>query len=208
MGFAGPEPYAGVNQIVARTGVSEMTNSRGSVQRLSIERGWIIALAIVAIVLAVIALIFPAASLITIAILFGIYLVASGIFRLTIAFTAARYGAGIRILTGILGGLVIVAGILCLADPFESLQVLAVIIGIGWILEGIATLLGITLGTSGAPRWFTIVSGILAVVAGIIMLILPVFGLAALLTTGAILLLVLAVSVLLTLPALGAKSHR
>jgi uncharacterized membrane protein HdeD (DUF308 family) len=167
---------------------------------VKLERGWIIGAAIVGIVLGILALVWPGATLLTVAILFGSYLIVSGVFRLTVAFTAHRLSTGMRWFIGVLGGIVVLAGIFCLSDPAGSLLLLALVIGIGWIMEGIADIAGGAMGTSHAPRWLAILSGVVSVIAGIVIFFLPGLALATFVLIGAILLIVVSVTTLLTLP--------
>ncbi|BDZ47955.1 hypothetical protein GCM10025867_01960 [Frondihabitans sucicola] len=176
----------------------------GSVQpdpsRFTLHRSWVLGVAIAAIVLGLIALFFPAASLLTIAIVFGIFLLVLGLFRLWLSFSARDLATGARWLTGILGALILVAAILCLADPFQSLQVLGFVSGFGWIFEGAAGVLGGWRGFVGGPRWLPVIAGVVSIVAGIVMMILPVAALSAFVTVGGIILIVLGVVALLHLP--------
>lgn len=172
---------------------------------LTIHRGQLVAVAIIGIILGLIGLFLPGVALITVAILFGIYLVASGIFRINAALLAHNLSAGVRWLTGLLGVLVVVAGVICLADPFRSLVVLAYVIGIGWIAEGIVDLMAAVQG-SVHPRWFGWVSGVVSIVAGIVIFVLPAVGVATFVFIGAILLLFVSVSTLLTMPCRAKKA--
>jgi uncharacterized membrane protein HdeD (DUF308 family) len=167
-----------------------------------IHRGELIAVAVIGILLGAIALIWPDATLLTVAIIFGSYLIVSGIFRITAAFVAERLSTGLRWLTGIMGLLVIVAGIICLANPFQSLVVLAFVIGIGWIAEGIVDLMAGVQGTV-TPRWLAFVSGTVSILAGITVFVLPVLAVAAFVTIAAVLLIAVSITTLLTLP----RSH-
>lgn len=169
---------------------------------LRVHRGQLVGVAVIGLVLGIVALLFPGATLFTVAILFGIYLIASGLFRITAAFVTERLGNGMRWLTGLLGLLIMVAGILCLSNPFQSLVVLAIVIGAGWILEGIVDLAG---GVRGSihPRWFGWVSGIVSIAAGVAMFVLPAAGVVALVSIGGILLIVVSATTLLALPRKG-----
>lgn len=175
------------------------TDVLDGLDRVRLVRGWVIGLAVIAILLGVVGLVLPGASLLTIAILFGVYLVASGIYRITAAIADHRYTIGTRLLTGVLGGLIVVAGILCLSNPFTSLGTLGIFIGLGWLIEAGAGLVAFG-SLRGSARWLVLVSSLLSLIAGIVMLVLPVFGLQTLVTVGAILLIVLGVIVLLELP--------
>ncbi|MDQ4102825.1 MAG: DUF308 domain-containing protein [Actinomycetota bacterium] len=164
-----------------------------------VHRGQIVAVAVIGILLGVIGLIFTGATLLTVAILFGSFLVAAGVFRIMAAVTADDLPTSLRWLSALLGVLVVIAGILCLSNPWESLVVLAFVIGIGWIADGIVDL---TAGLRNAirPRWFGYVSGIVSIAAGVAMFVLPAAGLSALVLIGAVLLIVLSVTTLLMIP--------
>jgi uncharacterized membrane protein HdeD (DUF308 family) len=164
----------------------------------SVERGWIVAVAAIAIVLGVVAFLIPEASLLTVAIVFGIYLIASGAFRLVTAFTVARLPRAVRWLTGLMGGLILVAGVLCLSDPWESLAVLGVVIGLGWIFEGIASIASRT-GRTDRLRWLPVSAGIVSIVAGVLAVIMPVLALTSFVLVIAVLLIVIGIATLFLL---------
>jgi uncharacterized membrane protein HdeD (DUF308 family) len=166
---------------------------------LRIHRGELVAVAVIGIVLGVIGLFWPGVTLLTVAIIFGSYLIASGIFRITTALVADRLSTGLRWLTGLMGLIIIVAGIICLANPFGSLVVLAFVIGIGWVAEGVVDIIAAVRGT-GTPRWLGWASGIVSIIAGIVTFVLPALALATFVTIGSILLIAVSVSSLLTLP--------
>jgi len=164
-----------------------------------VHRGELAAVAVIGLILGIIGLVFPGATLLTVAIIFGSYLIASGIFRITAAFVVANLSPGLRWLTALLGLVVVVAGIFTLANPFQSLVVLAFAIGFGWIAEGIIDFMGGLRGTV-VPRWLGFVSGVVSIAAGVAMFVLPAAGIQALVLIGSALLIVVSVTTLLTLP--------
>ena len=164
-----------------------------------VHRGQIIAIAVLGILLGVIGLVFPGATLFTVAILFGSFLVATGIFRIVASVIADELSIPLRWLSAVLGVLVVIAGIMCLADPFDSLVVLAFVIGLGWIMDGIVDFVS-GLRSATRPRWFGYVSGIVSIAAGVAMFVLPASGVAALVLIGSVLLIVVSVTTLLMLP--------
>jgi uncharacterized membrane protein HdeD (DUF308 family) len=181
------------------TPTTEHPAAPNTISLLALHRGQLIAVSIIGIILGLIGLIFPTAAVLFVAIVFGIFLVAAGIFRINAALLTHSLPAGVRWLSGILGLLIVVAGVICLADPFRSLIVFAYLIGIGWIAGGISDIMATVQG-SVRPRWFGWVAGIVAVLAGIVMFVLPALGLATFLIWASILLLVVSISVLLTIP--------
>ncbi|KFF60342.1 hypothetical protein JF66_05225 [Cryobacterium sp. MLB-32] len=164
-----------------------------------VHRGALITMSIIGIVLGAIGLAWPQATLFTVAIVFGIYLIASGIFRIAAAFMQDELTAGMRWLSGILGAIVVAAGVFCITDPVASLTVLAFVIGIGWIAEGV---IDIVAGVRKVvtPRWFAFLSGAVSIVAGFVMFVLPTLALAVFVLVASILLIVVSVTTLLTLP--------
>ncbi|RKR76374.1 HdeD family acid-resistance protein [Frondihabitans australicus] len=164
------------------------------------HRGWVIGVAVVAIVLGLIGLIFPGTSLVAVAIVFGIALVVVGLRRIVHSYTASDLTRGMRWFAGILGALTLVAGILCWIDPFRSLSVLGYLIGFAWIFEGASSLIGGAVGYVGGARWLTIVAGVVSLLAGVVMILLPLVALSAFLTVGSIVLIVIGVTMLLLLP--------
>jgi uncharacterized membrane protein HdeD (DUF308 family) len=166
---------------------------------LALHRGQLLALSIIGIVLGLIGLLIPTFALLFIAIVFGIFLVASGIFRINAALLTHSLPPGIRWLSALLGVLIVAAGVICLADPFGTLIVLAYLIGIGWIAGGISDIMAAIQG-SVRPRWFGGVAGAISIIAGIVMFVLPATGLKTFVLIGSILLLVVSVSALLNTP--------
>jgi uncharacterized membrane protein HdeD (DUF308 family) len=172
---------------------------RTAISVLALHRGQLIAVSIIGIVLGLIGLFIPTLALLFVAIVFGIFLVASGIFRINAALLTHSLPAGIRWLSAILGILIVAAGVICLADPFGTLIVLAFLIGIGWIANGISDVMGAVQG-SVHPRWFGWVAGLISILAGIVMFVLPAAGLKTFVLIGSILLIVVALSALLNTP--------
>ncbi|MGV8896659.1 MAG: HdeD family acid-resistance protein [Rhodoglobus sp.] len=166
---------------------------------LRVHRGQLIGVAVIGLALGIVAILFPGATLLTVAIVFGIYLIASGMFRVTAAFVAAGLGSTMRWLTGLVGLVIMILGIICLSNPFQSLFVLAIVIGAGWVAEGIVDLVAGVRGTIH-PRWFGWVSGIVSIAAGVAMFVLPAAGVIALVSIGGILLIVVSATTLLALP--------
>ncbi|MFJ6094599.1 HdeD family acid-resistance protein [Williamsia muralis] len=163
-------------------------------------RAGLIASAIIGIIVGIVALVWPEPTLLVVALLFGITLIFTGVYRLTVAFSAKLLPTSMRVFFGIMGAIVLIAGIICLFNPGESLVLLAIVIGVGWIFQGAQEIAAGLAGAHYAPKWFLIGSGVFSVVAGIIVLFLPGAAIATFLIVGAILLVVVSVVTLLTLP--------
>lgn len=159
-----------------------------------------IATAVAGIVLGIIALVWPKATLVVIAVLFGIALILAGAFRLYEAFAANMMPTGWRALVGILGLLILIFGIVALFNPEESLVFLAIFIGIAWIFQGAGDLARAFSGSAHTPRWLLILSGVIAIIAGIVMMVIPGLALATFVWIAAIMLIIVSVVTLFSLP--------
>jgi uncharacterized membrane protein HdeD (DUF308 family) len=128
------------------------------------------------IVLGVAVLAWPGKSILVAAVLFGAYLLISGIAQVVSAF-ASPVTPGSRVLLFITGALSIVLGVLAFRHFGQGYAVLllAIWIGVGFIFQGVAEA-GMALSHSGLPaRGWHIFSGIVGVIAGVIVLAWP-FG--------------------------------
>lgn len=163
-------------------------------------RSTVIASAVAGVVLGIIALVWPAATLLVITILFGFALIFAGVFRLHQAFASSILSTGMRILFGIVGVIIVFAGIITLIRPFEGLVLLGLFIGIGWIFQGVGDLFTVGSGSLHAPKWLVILSGVISVLAGILMVAFPAQLLGTVLWVGAILLIAISIASLFTLP--------
>jgi uncharacterized membrane protein HdeD (DUF308 family) len=167
-------------------------------------RAGLITTAVLGIVLGVVALIWPEPTLVVVAVLFGITLIFTGIYRLIMAFSAKLLPTGLRIFLGIMGAIILFAGVLCLFNPAESLVLLAIVIGVSWIIQGILEIVAGVTGAHYAPKWFLIVAGVISLIAGIVVLFLPAVAIKTFLVVGAILLIIVSVITLMTLPRAAA----
>lgn len=144
---------------------------------------------VVSLILGLLVLFWPEATLSVIAFFFGLYFLISGGLRV-VSGIAAAMTPGLRVLNIIVGLLLFIVGIVAIRNPLSSLAVLGMLVGIAWIIEGIMAFVEIE---SGGSRWYAIIFGVLSVVAGIVVLFLPVASLAALVIFGGIFLVVLGV---------------
>ncbi|MEP9392029.1 DUF308 domain-containing protein [Gordonia sp. VNQ95] len=163
-------------------------------------RSAIIATSILGIVLGVIAVVWPSATTIVLAVLFGISLIITGIFRIYQAFAATFIAPGWRILLGILGFAILALGIIALFHPGNAVWLLALFIGVGWIFQGVGDLYAAVTKSGHAPTWFLVLSGIIGVLAGIAMISLGGVGVDLLVLIGGIFLIVISIASLFTLP--------
>jgi uncharacterized membrane protein HdeD (DUF308 family) len=143
----------------------------------------------VALVLGLLVLFWPDATLSVIAFFFGLYFLISGAVRVVNGIVAPM-SAGLRILGIVVGMLLFILGVAAIRNPIPSLTVLGMVVGVAWIVEGIMAL---TENESGGSRWYGITFGVLSIIAGVVVLFLPVESLAALVIFGGIFLVVLGI---------------
>jgi uncharacterized membrane protein HdeD (DUF308 family) len=127
---------------------------------------------VVAVALGVIALVWPGKTLLVAGVLFGIYLVVSGIGYVFAAF-GAHTGAAMRVLMFLTGVVSLVLGFFCFRDKLESILLLALWIGIGWVFRGVM-LLATALSLDHLPaRGWQALAGVIIVIGGGVLIISP-----------------------------------
>jgi uncharacterized membrane protein HdeD (DUF308 family) len=151
---------------------------------------------VVAVALGVIVLAWPGKTLFVAGVLFGIYLVVSGIGYVFAAF-GTHTGAAMRVLTFITGVVSLVLGFFCFRDKFEAVTLLALWIGISWVFRGM-TMLAAALSFDHLPgRGWQVFSGLLIVIGGGVLIVAPLDSIAILtLVTGCWLIAIGAVDVI------------
>lgn len=165
-------------------------------------RTFVIFSSLVGIGLGIAALVWPAASLMIVGVLFGVSLIVAGVTRLFVAFAVTRAASSVRILLAVLGGLVLAVGVLATINPAESLVLLGIFIGVGWIIGGVQDLFGLRFTQQFGPRWLAMLAGAVSVLAGIAMITLPaIYTLSTILWILAVMLIAVSVVTLFTVPA-------
>jgi uncharacterized membrane protein HdeD (DUF308 family) len=163
-----------------RMTTNEKTVFEGPLQQLA-RSAWQLLLltGILAVALGVIILAWPGKTLFVAGVLFGIYLVASGIGYVFAAF-GTHAGAAMRVLTFITGVVSLILGFFCFRDKFEAVTLLGIWIGISWLFRGF-TLLGAALSLDHLPgRGWQVFSGLLIVVGGAVLIVSPLDSIAIL----------------------------
>ena len=133
--------------------------------------GLIVVLGVLSVILGLLAIAYPGATIVTVSIFFAAWLFVSGIFYLISSFT--RDGdTGSRVLSAILGVLSIIVGWALLRTPFQSVEVFIFVIGIFFLIQGVMTFIGAFARKAG--RNWGIASGLLGIIAGLIVLTYPI----------------------------------
>lgn len=147
-----------------------------------------------AVVLGVLAVFSTEATLTVIALFFGLYFLVIGAIRVITGLVTTGLNAGARIVDLILGVLILIAGIFMLRNPETTLVLLSVLIGIAWIIEGVAS---IAESADDSSRWLGIVFGVISIVAGIVVLSVPMQAIGTLAIVAGVFLIVAGVSQLI-----------
>jgi uncharacterized membrane protein HdeD (DUF308 family) len=140
----------------------------------TVRTGLIIGAVITAIV-GILMLAFPQNTAILAAIIFGIFVLIRGIVRVVVGIGGPGLTGLGRTLSIVIGVILLAAGVAILLNISVGEVVLAIIIGISWIIDGIATLIE---SSRAAARAFSIVTGIISILAGIAMFFLGSLGVA------------------------------
>jgi uncharacterized membrane protein HdeD (DUF308 family) len=126
----------------------------------------------VTLVLGIIVTTHPSHSLNVIAVLLGVLAIVSGIFHLVRAFDRAERR---RTWQGISGLLFVVIGVLLIRHLNLTVAAIGLLVGISWIVQGIAALVGgFAGGGGGAARLWWAVFGFISLIAGIVVTASPV----------------------------------
>ena len=141
---------------------------------------WILAFGVISILVGLAAIFWPGATLVVIAIVFAAQLIVGAVFRFAAAFAVPGETGWLRALQAVLAILSFVVGIYLLGHVSLSLLVLALLLGIYWMFHGFVELF-LAVGHAELPgRAWMILSGILSVVAGAIVVLVPGLSLLAL----------------------------
>ncbi|MEU2420537.1 HdeD family acid-resistance protein [Streptomyces sp. NPDC007851] len=127
---------------------------------------------IASLILGILVLVWPGATLLAAGVLFGIYLLISGIFQLVAAFGTHKT-TSLRVLAFISGALSILLGLFCFRGPLESILLLALWIGIGWLIRGITQTIAAVHDPAVPARGWLIFLGIVTFIAGIVLIVSP-----------------------------------
>jgi uncharacterized membrane protein HdeD (DUF308 family) len=152
--------------------------------------GLLVVMGVLSVILGALAIVYPGATIVTVSIFFAAWLFVSGIFYVIGSFT--RDGdTGSRVLSAILGVISIIVGWALLRTPFQSVEVFIFVIGIFFLIQGVMTFVSAFARKQG--RNWAILSGLLGIIAGLIVLTYPISSAVTLALIGGIWLIILGV---------------
>ncbi|MFE7774984.1 HdeD family acid-resistance protein [Streptomyces sp. NPDC057445] len=136
--------------------------------------GWALGLALVTLVPGIVVLVWPNGTLHVVAIIIGLQLLVTGIFRFVAAFSGAGAREGSRLSGVLIAVVAVLAGVLCLRNPLQTIAALSLIVGVFWLLSGLLTVFIAIADHDLRHRGPAFAVGALGVVAGIVVLAYPV----------------------------------
>jgi len=135
--------------------------------------GLVMAYGVVTFGIGVVLAAWPGETLTVLAVLLGIQFIIMGSAQMFLAMGSASLDRNSRWLVGISGTLAVVIGVLCLTDPIQTLKVIGILIGLFWIVVGVADLASAFLPSTPKARIWDIVRGVLSLGAGIFLVANP-----------------------------------
>src|SRR3984957_8473074 len=162
-----------------------------------------------ALALGVLVLLLPGDSILIAAVLFGIYLLVTGIAQVVFAFSL-HVSAGGRVLLFISGAASLVLAVLCFRHFGEgyAILLLAIWIGVGFIFRGVATSISAISDPTLPGRGWQIFLGVISLLAGIVMIGSPFESLAILTLVVGIWLIVIGVFEIVSSFGIRSASNR
>jgi len=134
---------------------------------------------ILAVILGVLVLAWPGESIVVAAIFFGAYLLVTGFAQVIFAFSL-HVSAGGRVLLFLSGAASLILAILCFRSLQNSILLLAIWIGVGFIFRGVATAVSAISDPTLPGRGWEIFIGVITLIAGVVVLASPFESIATL----------------------------
>jgi uncharacterized membrane protein HdeD (DUF308 family) len=159
---------------------------------VTVEAGdywWVLLVFGIASILFGIALIaWPGKTLTVLAVLLGVWLLVVGVVR----FLQAIFDrdAEHRVLLAVVGILGVVLGLLVMRDPLRTIWVIAVIVGLFWLISGFVDVFRVATKRITEDRGLNLTLGVVAIVAGAVVLLWPDITILVLAIVGGIYLIV------------------
>ncbi|MFF4760885.1 HdeD family acid-resistance protein [Streptomyces sp. NPDC001292] len=167
----GSAPRAGAEHRPGGTGPHPGGDPADVLAGLGSSWSWLLASALATLVPGIIVLAWPNETLHVLAIVIGLYLLVTGAFRFVAAFSREEHGERLpRLLVAVL---FVLAGVLCLRHPLQTIAALSLIVGIVWLLSGMLTAYTALALRSLPHRGILLGAAALAIVAGVVVLALP-----------------------------------
>ena len=136
---------------------------------------------LVSLIFGLVILIWPSKTAAVVAAIVAVYLLIAGVVNLAIGIFSRKVGTWPRIGYIALGALFLIGAIAMFSNLNAAAQalgfILGIIVGIAWIVEGVV---GLTMLNDTPSKVWTITLSILSIIAGVLMILMPLFGIALL----------------------------
>jgi uncharacterized membrane protein HdeD (DUF308 family) len=142
--------------------------------------GLVLTYGVITVGFGIVLAVWPDETLKVIAVLIGIQLIITGVFRIILAIASSSLEGGARVLVGLFGALALIVGLLCLRDPLQTLLAIGVILGVWWFAAGVVDIIGAIMSPSSRGRGWDIAMGIISLLAGGFLLVNPELSLGVL----------------------------
>src|SRR5918992_780834 len=157
----------------SQEGTTQADPYTGMVQRFGGSWQTTLTVGLITLALGIVIVAWPGATITVLAVLFGIQLLLFGAFNLVRSITAGEASGGTRVLFALLGVLSIAVGVLALRDLFQTIEVVAILFGLTWLIGGIIEFVSLVAGPARPGRGRSVLLALLTVLAGIIVLSYP-----------------------------------
>ena len=139
---------------------------------VSAATGWqaMVFVGVVTVLLGLIIALHPGGSLNVLAVLLGVLLVIAGVFDLVRVFDRSEPH---RVWLGLAGLLLVVIGVVLIRHLNLTVALVGLVIGITWIVQGLAELADAFSGGPGERRGWWIFFGLISLIAGIVVTAVP-----------------------------------
>jgi len=129
-----------------------------------IKWNWLMGIGVVMAILGALAIIFPAATSVSITVLLGILLLVGGVARFVYMFRSTGWGDFLlKLLVSII---YLAAGVLLLTRPIEGTLTLTLILGLFFVAQGIANMVISLVSSGSSGRGLLFFNGIVAFILG------------------------------------------
>ena len=135
--------------------------------------GWVFAFGIATLVAGILVVSHPRDTIYFLAIVLGIWLFISGLFRMVAAIADKRDTAGVRWLLALLGLVSIILGVFFFHRTDQSVTTVVFLIGLFWVVAGVLEFAHAAGDPDVPARGYRMVMGLLALAAGILTLVWP-----------------------------------
>lgn len=137
---------------------------------MSYGRGHLLVLGAIDIVCGLIALVWPAITILALALIFGILLLMGGVLAIAVSSVVRRAG-GSGVAGWVIGAIAVISGLICIFHPGIGIWAIAVGCALWFLLTGLGDL-AVAAASPAHRVWFGIL-GVISVVASVVLLLGP-----------------------------------